>query len=52
VSYGGGAATFCISIPEKHLTVIVLTNLEGASPQYLSADIATLYEPSLIAATH
>ena len=52
VSYGGGAATFCISIPEKHLTVIVLTNLEGASPQYLSADIATLYEPSLIATTH
>ena len=52
VSYGGGVATFCMSFPEKHLTVIVLTNLEGASPQYLSADIATLYEPSLIAATH
>jgi D-alanyl-D-alanine carboxypeptidase len=53
VSYGGGAATFCMSIPEKHLTVIVLTNLEGASPQYMSADIAALYEPSLSAApTH
>jgi CubicO group peptidase (beta-lactamase class C family) len=53
VSYGGGSATFRMSIPEKHLTVIVLTNLEGASPQYLSADIATLYEPSLLApATH
>jgi CubicO group peptidase (beta-lactamase class C family) len=53
VSYGGGSATFRMSIPEKHLTVIVLTNLEGASPQYMSADIATLYEPSLLApATH
>jgi D-alanyl-D-alanine carboxypeptidase len=49
VSYGGGAATWCMVIPEKHLIVIVLTNLQGASPQYLAADIATLYEPSLIA---
>lgn len=50
VSYGGGAATWCMSIPEKHLIVIVLTNLQGASPQNLAADIATLYEPSLVAA--
>jgi CubicO group peptidase (beta-lactamase class C family) len=47
VSYGGGAATWCMSIPEKHLIVIVLTNLQGAGPQYLSVDIATLYEPTL-----
>lgn len=53
VSYGGGAATWCMSIPEKHLIVIVLTNLQGASPQNMAADIATIYEPSLVAAaTH
>jgi CubicO group peptidase (beta-lactamase class C family) len=52
VSYGGGAATWRMAIPEKHLIVIVLTNLQGASPQNLSADIAALYEPSLIAAAH
>jgi D-alanyl-D-alanine carboxypeptidase len=53
VSYGGGAATWRISIPDKQLTVIVLTNLQGASPQNLAADIATLCEPSLMAAaTH
>jgi len=51
VSYGGGAATWCMAIPEKHLIVIVLTNLQGASPQYLAADIATLYEPSLVVAS-
>jgi D-alanyl-D-alanine carboxypeptidase len=48
VSYGGGAATWRMSIPEKHLIVIVLSNLQGAIPQYLAADIATLYEPSLV----
>jgi D-alanyl-D-alanine carboxypeptidase len=48
VSYGGGAATWCMAIPAKHLIVIVLTNLQGSSPQYLAADIATLYEPSLV----
>lgn len=50
VSYGGGAATWRMAIPEKHLVVIVLTNLQGASPQNLAADIATLYEPSLLTA--
>jgi hypothetical protein len=38
-----------MAIPEKHLIVIVLTNLQGASPLSLAADIATLFEPSLIA---
>jgi D-alanyl-D-alanine carboxypeptidase len=52
VSYGGGAATWRMAIPEKHLIVIVLTDLQGTNPQGLAADIATLYEPSLIAATH
>ena len=51
VSYGGGAATWRMAIPEKHLIVIVLTNLQGASPQGLAADIATLYEPSLVTAS-
>jgi len=51
VSYGGGAATWCMAIPEKHLIVIVLTNLQGTSPQSFAADIATLYEPSLVAAS-
>jgi CubicO group peptidase (beta-lactamase class C family) len=53
VSYGGGAAAWRLAIPEKHLIVIVLTNLQGANPQGLAADIATLYEPSLVtASTH
>jgi CubicO group peptidase (beta-lactamase class C family) len=43
----GGAATWCFSIPEKRLTVIVLTNLQGALPQRLAADIIALYEPSV-----
>jgi CubicO group peptidase (beta-lactamase class C family) len=51
VSYGGGAATWCMAIPEKHLIVIVLTNLQGSSPQSLTAAIATLYEPSLVSAS-
>ena len=50
VSYGGGAATWSMAIPEKHLIVIVLTNLQGASPQNMAADVATLYEPSLVVA--
>ena len=52
VSYGGGAATWAMAIPDKHLIVIVLTNLQGASPQNIAADIATLYEPSLVAGVH
>jgi hypothetical protein len=29
-----------MAIPEKHLIVIVPTNLQGANPQNLAADIA------------
>jgi D-alanyl-D-alanine carboxypeptidase len=47
VSYGGGAATWRLTIPSKHLTVIVLTNLQGSGPQTLAAGIATLYEPTI-----
>jgi D-alanyl-D-alanine carboxypeptidase len=45
VAYGGGAATWCFSIPEKRLTVIVLTNLQGVQPQRLAADIIALFLP-------
>jgi D-alanyl-D-alanine carboxypeptidase len=51
VSYGGGAAAWRLAIPEKHLIVIVLTNLQGANPDALAADIATLYEPSVVTAS-
>jgi CubicO group peptidase (beta-lactamase class C family) len=33
VSSGGGAAVWTTTIPERKLTVIVLTNLQGSSPQ-------------------
>ncbi len=47
VSYGGGAATWRISYPEKHLTVIVLTNLQDSQPEAMAAEIAALYEPDV-----
>ena len=47
VSYGGGAAVCRLSIPEKHLTVIVLTNLQASQPQAIAAGIMALYEPAL-----
>jgi len=47
VSYGGGAATWRLSYPEKQLTVIVLTNLQGAQPQQIAAQIAALVEPTV-----
>jgi D-alanyl-D-alanine carboxypeptidase len=48
VSYGGGAATWRVAIPEKHLTVIVLTNLQDSGPEELALGIAALYEPSIV----
>jgi CubicO group peptidase (beta-lactamase class C family) len=47
VSYGGGAAAWRLAIPVKHLTVIVLTNLQGSGPETLAAGIAALYEPTV-----
>jgi CubicO group peptidase (beta-lactamase class C family) len=47
VSYGGGAATWRLAIPEKHLTVIVLTNLQDSEPEKLALGIASLYAPSI-----
>jgi CubicO group peptidase (beta-lactamase class C family) len=50
-SYGGGAATWRLAIPSKHLTVIVLTNLQDSGPEELALGIAALYEPSITEAT-
>lgn len=49
VNYGGGAATWRVSVPEKHITVIVLTNLQGCKPENLAITIAALYEPEIAA---
>lgn len=43
IAYGGGAAAWRLSLPEQHLTVVVLTNLQGSQPHALAADIAKLY---------
>ena len=51
VSYEGGAAAWRLSIPLKHLTVIVLTNLQGSSPETLAAEIARLYDPTIVNAS-
>jgi tetratricopeptide (TPR) repeat protein len=48
VSYGGGAATWRVAIPEKHLIVIVLTNLQDSGPEELALGVAALYEPSIV----
>lgn len=42
VSYGGGAATWRLATPSTGVTVIVLTNLQGSSPQVLATQIAAL----------
>ncbi|MBV8470492.1 MAG: beta-lactamase family protein [Burkholderiaceae bacterium] len=47
VNYGGGAATWRFSVPEKHLTVLVLTNLQDSQPQVMAAQVAALYAPEL-----
>lgn len=47
VQYGGGAAVWRFAVPEKHITVLVLTNLQGSNPQGLATDIASLYEPEI-----
>jgi D-alanyl-D-alanine carboxypeptidase len=44
ISYGGGAAAWRVHLPEKHLTVVVLTNLQGAQPHALAGGIAALYD--------
>jgi CubicO group peptidase (beta-lactamase class C family) len=43
VSYGGGAAVWRVKVPSQLLTVIVLTNLQGALPESFIKDIVGLY---------
>ena len=43
VSSGGGAAVWCLRIPEKRITVLVLSNLQGSFPERLAARIAEEY---------
>ena len=43
ISSGGGAAVWLTTIPEIHLTAIVLTNLQASSPQVLAAKILQSY---------
>lgn len=47
VSYEGGAAAWRLAVPVDHLTVIVLTNLQGISPEELATGIARIYDPKL-----
>lgn len=44
ISYGGGAATWRVNFPEKNLTVVELTNLQGSQPHALAGGIAALYD--------
>jgi CubicO group peptidase (beta-lactamase class C family) len=52
VSYGGGAATWRVSYPDRKLTVIVLTNLQGAQPNALAAKVAAMVDPEVVAKSH
>jgi CubicO group peptidase (beta-lactamase class C family) len=45
VSYGGGAQGWRVKVPSQHLTVIILTNLQGAQPEGFISDIVALYAP-------
>src|ERR1700761_1941957 len=45
VSYGGGAQGWRVKVPSQHLTVIVLTNLQGAQPELFLKHIVELYAP-------
>lgn len=43
VHTGGGAAVWVTTIPARHLTVIVLTNLQASQPYKLAAEILDIY---------
>jgi D-alanyl-D-alanine carboxypeptidase len=47
ISYGGGAATWRLSYPDRKLTVIVLTNLQGSQPHGLAARVAAIVDPEV-----
>jgi D-alanyl-D-alanine carboxypeptidase len=44
VSSGGGAAVWITTLPKSHVTAIVLTNLQGCSPQMLVAQVLQAYQ--------
>jgi len=43
VHTGGGAAVWITTVPDQHLTVIVLTNLQASQPYKLVAAILDVY---------
>src|SRR3984885_5935526 len=45
LSYGGGAQGWRVKVPSQHLTVIILTNLQGSQPEKFMSDIVALYTP-------
>jgi D-alanyl-D-alanine carboxypeptidase len=45
VSYGGGAQGWRVKVPSKHLTVIILTNMQGALPEEFISEVVALYPP-------
>jgi D-alanyl-D-alanine carboxypeptidase len=45
VSYGGGAQGWRVKVPNLHLTVIILTNLQGGQPEKFMNDIIAFYTP-------
>lgn len=45
VSYGGGAQGWRVKIPSQHLTIIILTNLQGAQPEGFIPGVAAFYRP-------
>lgn len=44
VSSGGGAAVWITTLPKRHLTTIVLTNLQGCSPPMLAVQVLQAYQ--------
>jgi CubicO group peptidase (beta-lactamase class C family) len=47
ISYGGGAASWRVKVPSRHLIVIVLTNLQGSMPESFISHIVELYVPEV-----
>lgn len=52
ISSGGGAAVWITTLPERHLTAIVLTNLQDSSPQELVGQVLHTYQHPSSSGTH
>jgi D-alanyl-D-alanine carboxypeptidase len=52
VSSGGGAAVWITTLPNSHLTAIVLTNLQDSSPQELVQQVLHAYQHPSESAGH